>query len=135
MKTQTAPNAAAPAEFLKNLPLPTLDLEALVATQKRNLDAAVEAHRVATEGIKAIAARQEEIVKGAVGELQNLGRELKTPEKYVELATAMARKSFDQVREVAELAAKANKDVLEVVIKRSNDSLNELKAAVKVAQA
>jgi phasin family protein len=104
-----------------------------MATQRRNLDAAIEAYRVATEGLKAVAKRQEEVIKETVAQLQGQATKIDAPQKYVELATSMAHKSFEQVREIAEMATKANKDVLDVVVKRSNDAIAELKAAVKVA--
>jgi phasin family protein len=132
MMNQTNAN---PVEFLKSLPTPTVDFEAVLATQKRNVETAIEAYRVATEGLKAIARRQEEIVKETVSTLQSKASTIDAPEKYVELATSLAHKSFDQVREIAELAAKTNKDVLDVVVKRSNDAVAELKAAVKLPQA
>ena len=130
MNAQTNNTAA---EMLKNLPIPSVDFESLMATQRRNLDAAIEAYRVATEGLKAVAKRQEEVIKETVAQLQGEATKIDAPQKYVELATSMAHKSFEQVREIAEMATKANKDVLDVVVKRSNDAIAELKAAVKVA--
>lgn len=133
--TSTTAPTATPTDFLKNLQVPTVDVESLFATQRKNLDAAVEAYRVATDGIKAIAKRQDEIVKETVGQLKGQATKVEAPEKYVELATAMARQSFDQMREISELALKANREVLDVFTKRSNDAMAELKAAVKVAKA
>jgi hypothetical protein len=115
--------------------LPTVDLDALVAAQQRNHDAAVEACRLATEGAKAVAKRQEEILEANVAELQGRIGKLESPEKYLELATAMAQRSFDQAREISDLAAKANREVLDVVTRRSNDALAELGAVVKAAKA
>jgi phasin family protein len=130
----TNQTTATPVEFLKNLPTPAVDFEALVTTQKRNFDAAIEAHRVAAEGFKAIAKRQEEVIKETISQLQSQAGKLEAPEKLLETTTAIARRSFDQVRELAEMTARTNKEVLDLVVKRSNDALAELKAAVKLPQ-
>jgi hypothetical protein len=125
--------ASAP-ELLRSFTMPTVDCEALVAAQRRNLEAAAEVYRVATEGLKAVARRQGEVFRETVAELQSQASRAEAPEKYVELATSMAHKSFEQVREIADLAAQANKDVLEIVVKRSNDAIAEFRAAVKVTR-
>jgi len=115
--------------------LPTIDFDALVAARKRNHDAAVETCRVAAEGFKAIARRQSEMLEANVAELQSRIGKLESPVKYLELAAAMTRRSFEHVREIAEMAARTNKEVLALLVKRSNDAVAELEAAVKVAKA
>lgn len=136
MKTQNATTPAfAPAEILKSFHLPGVDVEALMASQKKNLDAIVEAQRVAVEGMQTVARRQEEIVRGAFEEVQKVAKAAKSPEAYLTLATEMARKSLDQVREIAELTAKANQDVVDVVTRRATEGFEELKSLVKIAKA
>jgi hypothetical protein len=115
--------------------LPVIDFEALIATQKRNLDAVIEANRVAAEGLKAIAVRQDAVLKETVEQLKGQAVDTKAPEKYVGVVTSMASKSFEQIREIADLTAKANKDVLDLMTRRTNDAIAEIQAAVKVTKA
>ncbi|MBI5547768.1 MAG: phasin family protein, partial [Deltaproteobacteria bacterium] len=111
MKTQTpASNDFNPVEMLKGLSVPGVDVGALIDSQKRNLEALAEATRVSLEGLQAVAKRQEEMLRNAAGEIQAAASELKSPEKYAEFATTIAKKSLDQARELAELVAKANRD-------------------------
>lgn len=133
MKTANPFQNFVPADLFKNLNVPGVDMEALIASQKKNIDAIVEANKLAVEGLQAVAKRQEELVREAVNEIQAAAREVKTPDKLATFTADVAQKALDQTREIGEMVAKANKDVLEVVNKRTAASIAEFKAAVKGA--
>ena len=47
--------------MLKQYKLPGVDIEALVASQKKNVEAVISANRIAVEGMQTIAKRQAEV--------------------------------------------------------------------------
>src|ERR1700687_3911296 len=55
--------------------LPGLDVEAIVATQRKNLEALTQANQLAVEGVRALAQRQAEIAQQAFAEASALFRE------------------------------------------------------------
>ena len=50
--------------------LPNVDVDAVVAAQKKNIEALTSANQLAVEGMQAIARRQAEIMRQTVEELQ-----------------------------------------------------------------
>lgn len=121
----------APGELFEGLSVPGVDLVALLASQKKNLEAIVEANRAVAEGLRAVARRQEELVREAVTEIQTAARELKAPDELARFSAQVAQKTMDQAREIGELVAKANREVLDVVNQRTAASIAEFKAAAK----
>ena len=56
--------------MLKQYKLPGVDIEALVSSQKKNVEAVLAANRIAVEGMQAIAKRQAEVFQEAMREAQ-----------------------------------------------------------------
>lgn len=120
------------AAFFKT---PNFDMNSVMEAQRKNLEAMMEANRVAFEGYKDAAEKQLEIVRKSMDEASGAANEAlsgKTPEanatKQVELAQGVARSSFEGFREVAELTLKANREAFAVIQKRFNEGVDEIKA-------
>ena len=129
-----------PAAMFGSFKLPSFDVEALMAAQSRNIEAVTAATTAATDGYKQLAARQAEIVRGAVDEYVSTVRELmsaKDPKvgatKQVEFAKATFEKSVSQTQELTDIATKANAEVFDVLNKRVTESLEEIQAFAKKA--
>ena len=56
------------SNLLKQYKLPGVDVDAIVASQKKNLEALTSANRVAIEGLQAVAKRQAEILQETMNE-------------------------------------------------------------------
>ena len=56
------------SNILKQYKLPGVDVDAIVASQKKNLEALTSANRVAIEGLQAVAKRQAEILQETMNE-------------------------------------------------------------------
>jgi phasin family protein len=117
---------------------PGLDVDSLVAAQRRNLEALTQANQLAVEGVQAIARRQVELARQAVDEASTLMREWTQPgapeeriAKNVELAKQAFEKGVANARELAELVSKANSEAFGVIQKRVAESFEEIRDFTK----
>ncbi len=122
--------------------IPGFNVEAVMASQRKNVEALSQANQLAIEGVQALARRQVEIAREAIEGASNLFRELSQPgapqEKLVkntELAKVGFERSLATARELTELVAKANTEAFNVLTKRVTESFEEIRdvAAAKAA--
>jgi phasin family protein len=115
---------------------PTVDLETVFATQRKNFEAFQSANQLAFDGVKAVAQRQAELAREAVEEFSKLAKELSVPasveEKLVKQAE-IAKSAFEQalstIRDMNDTLVKSNTQAIDVVSKRVSDSFDEVKTA------
>jgi phasin family protein len=133
------------AEFsnaLKQYKLTGVDLDSLVASQKKNLEALTSANRVAYEGLQAVAKRQAEILQEtmneaskAVDQLSKTGSPPEIAAKQAELTKSAFERALANMRELAEMVSKANQEATNTVNSRISASLDEIKEfALKLKQ-
>ena len=133
------------AEFsnaLKQYKLPNVDLDSVVASQKKNVEALTSANRVAFEGLQAVARRQAEILQETMNEaskavdaLAKAGSPPEMAAKQAELTKNAFERALSNMRELAELVAKSNQDATNTVNSRIAASLDEIKDyALKLKQ-
>ena len=95
--------------------------------EKKNIEALTEANRVAFEGWQALVHRQaeilQELIKRAVGTVQ--GED--AGKQRMELASHAFETALSNMRELAEMAAKSQKDAFEVIRKRVEENLAMLR--------
>jgi phasin family protein len=121
--------------------MPGLNVEALLSSQRKNVEAFTQANQLAIEGVQALARRQVEIAREALDEAPALFRELSQPgvpqEKFAknaELVKATFEKSLATAKELTELMTKANTDAFNVLTKRFTESFEEIRdVAAKAA--
>ena len=116
-------------------------MDALVASQRDNLEALTKANRATLEGMKAIAELQGKIMKETVNEISNVANELVkagSPQdlavKQAELAKQAFQTAVIHLRELAELINKTNKEVTDAIVERVPDHLDEIKDILKIKQ-
>jgi phasin family protein len=114
------------------------DLEAVMAYQRRNIEAFSQANQLAVEGMQAVAKRQIEITRQAVEDVSALLRDLAQPAsaedriaKNTEYAKQMLEKSVNNGREITMLATKAGSEAAEVLRKRATEGLDEFRDLAK----
>lgn len=124
-------------KYMSELKVPGVDVDALVATQQKNLEAMTAANRLAFEGMQAIAKRQAELIRQAVEEAAAAATGLagaSTPADKMVKQTELAKEAFERAvssaREVAEMMAKSNTEVTDLLNKRFTEVLDELKGVV-----
>jgi phasin family protein len=111
------------------------DVEAVWATQRRNIEALSQANQLAVEGVHAVAKRQIEMTQQTLEDLSALVREMAQPAstedriaKHTEFTKKMIDKSLTHGREVVALAAKAGTEATEVLQKRATEGIDEMRA-------
>jgi phasin family protein len=118
--------------------IPGFDMQSLVATQRRNIEAVNTANQLAVEGIQAVLRRQAEIMKSMVEESSTVLRDLMAqgaPEQKIAQQTDVVKGAFEKalanLRELTEMVAKSNTEAADVLTKRIGESLTELKGSLQ----
>lgn len=115
--------------------IPGVDMEAMTAAQKKNVQAIVDANRVASEGYQSLFKKQVEILQNGVSELSEAMKDAATQpmsvegnEKRVEMAKAHFEKSVSVFNELSESARKANEDAMAIIQARFSEGVEEMKS-------
>jgi phasin family protein len=120
---------------------PGFSVEAVMAAQRKNVEAFTQANQLAIEGMQAIARRQVELAReafeGAPAFFKDLSQPVAPQErmaKTAEIAKATFEKNVATAKEFGDLVTKAHSEAVEVLTKRFTESFEELKdVAVKAA--
>jgi phasin family protein len=122
-----------PAAAFPAFAMPNVDVDAMAAFQRRNVEALTEANKLATDGVQAFATRQAEILKIAVDAYSDAMRGLMTfndPQTSVAEQAEIAKASFEtsnsNLRELTDIATKAQTKSLEVINKRVVEGIDEI---------
>jgi phasin family protein len=122
------------SKMLKDLKMPTVDVEALVGAYRKNIEAITEASHLATEGMQAVARRQVEIMRDSMQDYAKMMREVTTAtsaEDATARQAALAKHSFEstlaQMRELGEMIAKSSNQSIDVLNKRVSEMMEEVK--------
>lgn len=126
-----------PSKLMGDLKVPGVDVEAVVSSQRRNLEALSQANQLAVEGMQAVARRQTEIFRQMMEETSQAMRDMMTagsPEDKAGRQTEMVKEGFKRaianMRELAEMVSKSQGEAFDVINKRVTDSLDELKSVI-----
>ena len=110
------------------------DVEALMACQRRNIEALTQANQLTVEAVQAVARRQIEIARQTLEDMSALLRDLAHPAstedriaKNTECAKQILEKSASNGREISLLATKAGTEAADVLRKRACEGLDELR--------
>jgi phasin family protein len=125
-------------KMLGQYKLPGVDMDSIVASQKKNVEALVAANRTAVEGMQSVMRRQAEILQETMSEMtkafQNLGKAAGSPQDLVAVQADLAKKVFDKslasMRELAEMVAKSQNEATQHINARISATLDELKQSV-----
>lgn len=124
--------------LLDRLSLPGVDVQALLESRRKDVEALVAANQRAYQGFEALTRRQAEILAEAMQVWQAGTREVLAttgaPEK-ANRSAGRAQQAFGEalasMRELAELAAKSHEDVVRILNKRVHEGLDELREQLK----
>jgi phasin family protein len=119
---------------LNALSVPGIDVEAVMAGQRKNIEALAAASRTTMESFSAVGKRQAEILQETMSQtassLQTLGKAGSPHEivaKQVDLTKEGFEKALGNMRELAEMVTKAQNGVMDAISHRVSESLEELK--------
>lgn len=130
------------SKMLKSYKLPGVDMDAVVAAQRKNVEALTSANRVAFEGMQAVAKRQAEILQETMNEaskaldsLSKAGSPTEAAAKQADLAKDAFERGLANARELMEMITKAQQEATSKINGRIAESLEELKdMAMKMKQ-
>lgn len=119
--------------------MPQVDMDAVMASQRKSLEVMNVVNQKALEGVRAVSERQAEIVRDAVEKSSSamdvIGK-AKTPQEAVEKQAELARKAYDKsvkdLNELRDLVVKTNKEVVDPINVRIQESFDEIKAMTAV---
>lgn len=115
-------------EMTEKFKMPGVDAQAMVEQQRKNIDAAVEAMRIATKGTHNVAERQLELFHAASTQLLSMFTAAKLkPEERAELA----KKAFDAAlagsRELYDITTKASEEAFAVARQRITEGVEQFR--------
>jgi phasin family protein len=127
---------AALGKMFEQLTVPGANMAEVFETQRKGIDALVEANRSAWESMQALARKQTETLTQAVQRMQEAmvkaaSGGLGDPVKQVELIRGASEKTLADVRELAEMARKSQADALAGITKRANEQMQELQGLLQ----
>ncbi|KJC57280.1 hypothetical protein UP10_29895 [Bradyrhizobium sp. LTSPM299] len=124
-------------KFGTDLGLPKLNVDELLQTQRKNLDALGQSAKVAAQGAQSVAQKQREVLEAGLREAATLAREYK-PLKVQEnlaLQTEFARKVFDiavkGAQDSASTARQSTTDAVKIIQDRVKESFEEFRSSVR----
>jgi phasin family protein len=129
------------SKYLGDFKVPGVDVETLVASQRKNIEALTQANKLAFEGIQALFKRQVEIARSAIEESASAARHLVeagTPQEKAVRQTELTKEAFEQAlanaRELSEIVAKSNAEAFDALNKRFFQILDEVKDGISKAK-
>jgi len=125
-------------KFGSDLGLPKLNVDELLQSQKKNLEALGQSAKVAAEGAQSVAQKQREVLEAGLREASTLAREYKPLGKVHEnlaLQTEFARKVFDiavkGAQDSASTARQSTTDAVKIIQGRMKENFEEFRASVR----
>jgi phasin family protein len=125
-------------KMLAEFKMPGVDIEQMMSSQRKNIEALTKANQLAIEGMQTVARRQAEIVRGGIEEASALMREMMQPHSpgdrvahQAEAAKQAIERALGNARELAEIVAKSGNEAFDIINKRVGESLDEVKHLVK----
>lgn len=124
--------------LIAGLKVPGVNMDALVASQRDNLEALSTANRAALDGMKVVGEWQMKLLQETVQELRTAVDALAksgSPQDVVAAEVELARKAFEkavgEMRELAGIVVKANQQATTAILQRIPASLNEIRDVLK----
>ncbi|MFA5120920.1 phasin family protein [Zavarzinia sp.] len=126
-------------KFVGDLKVPNVDLDSIVSSSRKNIEALTQANKIAFEGFQAVAKRQVEIMRETMTEAASVLRGMMSGGSGdAKVAPEVLKKAFEaalaNMRELAEMTSKANSEAFDVIQKRVADSIEELKSLTAKAK-
>jgi len=120
-------------KLLEQFKLPGIDMNAIMQARRKDMEALAQANQIAYETMQALARREAEILQQTMSEWQGAmaGMAGTNPAemaaKGTELATQAFGRALANMRELAEMASKSQTQTYEVLNKRFQENLEDLR--------
>lgn len=121
--------------FGRDLKVPNVDVEAILAHHRKNLEALEKSARASAAGASSLISRQREMLQDTLREITDMAQSYRAPGNPQELMakqTEFARKSFEaalkNAGEVAELVKQSGTESVEILRERIKAAMEEIRA-------
>ena len=121
------------SKMTKDMNIPSVDVDAVINTQQKNIEAITDVNQAATDSLKAIAQRQTEILQETMKETQTAIDALtnsKTPQDattaQIDFVKSAFKTAFTNISELANMMASNNKDSMEKLNTRLSANIDEI---------
>jgi phasin family protein len=126
-----------PTKLFSDIKFNGFDVEAVLAGQRRNIEAFTAANQAALEGLQTLAKRQAEMVRQSVDEANKAVKEMLaagSPEEKAARQTELTKAAFERAvsntRELTQLVARSQSEAIDVLNKRVAEGLDEVKGLI-----
>ena len=120
-------------KLMSQFRLPGVDFAALVDRERRNIEALAKANRIAFEGWQRLVRRQAEILQETMKEVVANAGQQDAIKRRTDLAKEGFEKALANMRELAEMATKSQKEAFDVVRKRIQENVEGIRNLGKKA--
>jgi phasin family protein len=124
-------------KFGSDLGLPMMNVDQLVETQKKNIEALDQSARVAAQGAQSVAQKQREVIEAGLHVATAFAREYKPlgmVQENLASQTEFARKVFEiavkGAQETATTTRQSGADAVKIIQDRMKESLEEISASM-----
>ena len=121
-------------KMFEQFKLPGVDVSALMEARRKDIEALTEVNKIALQSSQTMAQKQVEILQKTMQELtqtMSAGKPMENAAKQGEVVQHAMEKAFAYMRELAELAVKAQTEALAVINKRAQENMQELTSLVQ----
>jgi phasin family protein len=115
-------------KLMSDFKLPGVDLATIMDREKKNIEALTKANRVAFQGWQALVHRQAEILQDSIKRAVDTVQGEDAGTRRMDLAAHAFETALSNMRELAEMAAKSQKETFDIIRKRVEDNLAALRA-------
>jgi len=116
-------------KLIEKFQLPSVDIDALIDWQRKDMEALIEANRQASEGFKALVERRNEILRETLAEWQAAVKDATSAEaitKRTEAAQQGVQKAIANFRELSEMEAQSRNNAWRIVQERMQENMVSL---------
>ncbi|MCO5130545.1 MAG: phasin family protein [Xanthobacteraceae bacterium] len=110
-------------KMLGQFKIPGVDFASIIERERKNIEALAAANKVAFEGWQALIRRQSEILQQSMQQAMTDAQSENAVAKRAELAKERFQGALDNMRELAEMATKSQKDAFDIVRKRIEENM------------
>lgn len=113
--------------------MPTVDMESMMTTHRKNVEAMTKANQVAIDGMQTLVQRQMEIARQNMDEAMVAARDVMATNgndgvtKQADTAKASFERMLGQMKEMSDILSKSQSEAAEVVNARITDMMDEMK--------
>ena len=118
-------------KMLSQFRIPGVDFAAIVERERTNIEALTAANKIAFEGWQALIRRQSEILQEAMKQAGADASQQDALQKRADLAKERFEGALNNMRELAEMATKSQKDAFDVVLTRVEENMETFRNFVK----